>query len=136
MAIAEFLQSGGYDHHLRRIRKLYAAQMQQMTEAVTCYFPAGTKVTRPTGGMCLWIELPPELDALDIYQRALAAKITTAPGPLFSAKQLFRNFIRLNCGNPWSDRIENAVCTIGQIIRTAQESGNRETGKKFAAAQA
>jgi DNA-binding transcriptional MocR family regulator len=136
MAIAEFLQSGGYDHHLRRIRKLYAAQMQQMTEAVTCYFPAGTKVTRPTGGMCLWIELPPELDALDIYHRALAAKITTAPGPLFSAKQLFRNFIRLNCGNPWSDRIENAVRTLGQIIRTAQESGNGEVGKKFAAARA
>src|SRR4029077_9187377 len=33
MAIAEFLQNGGYDHHLRRIRKFYAEQMQRMTEA-------------------------------------------------------------------------------------------------------
>jgi DNA-binding transcriptional MocR family regulator len=31
MAIAEFLQNGGYDHYLRRIRKAYAGQVQRMT---------------------------------------------------------------------------------------------------------
>jgi DNA-binding transcriptional MocR family regulator len=133
MAVAEFLQNGGYDHHLRRIRKLYAAQMRQMTEAVTCYFPVGTKVTRPTGGMCLWVELPPEVDALDVYHRAMAAKITTAPGPLFSAKQLFRNFIRLNSGNPWSDKIEHAVRTLGRIIETVQGSGNGAGDRNYEA---
>src|SRR5712671_2886738 len=61
MAIAEFLQNGGYDHHLRKIRRLYAAQMQQMSEAITRYFPAGTKLTRPSGGMCLWVELSPDV---------------------------------------------------------------------------
>src|SRR5438552_15174788 len=95
MAIAEFLQNGGYDHHLRKIRRLYAAQMQRMTEAVCRFFPQGTKVTRPTGGMCLWIELPPQINALAVYQQGLAAKITIAPGPIFSAKQKFQNFIRL-----------------------------------------
>src|ERR1051326_9590812 len=34
MAIAQFLQNGGYDHHLSKIRRFYAAQMQRMTEAV------------------------------------------------------------------------------------------------------
>src|SRR5438876_9771254 len=58
MGIAELLQNGGYDHHLRKIRRLYASQMQQMTEAICRYFPEGTKVTRPAGGMSLWIELP------------------------------------------------------------------------------
>src|SRR3989441_1248407 len=71
MAIAEFLQNGGYDHHLRKIRRFYAAQMQRMTEAVTSYFPAGTKLTRPSGGMCLWIELPPDIKAMALYHRAM-----------------------------------------------------------------
>jgi DNA-binding transcriptional MocR family regulator len=115
MAIAEFLQNGGYDHHLRRIRRLYAAQMRSMTQAICRYFPEGTKVTRPSGGVCLWIELPGNIDALSVFHQALAAKISIAPGPVFSAKQKFRNFIRLNCGNPWSDVIENGVRTLGQI---------------------
>src|SRR5438876_206934 len=116
MAIAEFLQNGGFDHHLRKIRRLYAAQMQQMSEAITRYFPAGTKLTRPTGGMCLWVELPPKVNALALYQRAMAARISIAPGPLFSAKQRFENFIRINCGNPWSETIENAIRKLGEIM--------------------
>jgi DNA-binding transcriptional MocR family regulator len=58
MAIAEFLQNGGYDHHLRKLRRFYAAQMQRMSEAIVKYFPPGTKATRPSGGMCVWVELP------------------------------------------------------------------------------
>src|SRR6267154_2600203 len=116
MAIADFLQNGGYDHHLRKIRRLYAAQMQQMSEAITRYFPAGTKLTRPSGGMCLWVELRPDISALTLYHRAMAAGISIAPGPIFSAKQKFENFIRINCGNPWSDILENAVRKLGEII--------------------
>ena len=117
MAIAEVLQNGGYDHHLRKIRRFYAGQMQRMTEAVCREFPAGTKVTRPAGGMCLWIELPAGLDALAIYEQAMAAKISIAPGPIFSAKRKFLNFLRLNCGNPWSDAIETAIQKLGGIIK-------------------
>jgi DNA-binding transcriptional MocR family regulator len=68
--------------------------------------------------MCLWTELPPHIDALVVYQQAMAAKISITPGPLFSAKRKFENFIRLNCGNPWSPAIENAVRTLGDIIRS------------------
>ncbi|HXU77482.1 MAG TPA: PLP-dependent aminotransferase family protein [Methylomirabilota bacterium] len=116
MAIAEFLQNGGYDHHLRKMRRFYACQMERMSEAVSRYFPPGTGMTRPTGGMCLWVELAPEVDALALYEEALAAKITIAPGPVFSASRKFQNFIRLNCGNPWSDSIENAIRTLGKLV--------------------
>jgi DNA-binding transcriptional MocR family regulator len=120
MAVAEFLQNGGFDHHLRKIRRLYASQMQRMSEAVGRYFPSGTKVTRPAGGMCLWVELPPHVNALQVYQQAMAAKISTAPGPIFSAKQKFQNFMRLNCGNPWSETVENAVRRLGKIIASGE----------------
>jgi DNA-binding transcriptional MocR family regulator len=115
MAVAEFLQIGGYDHHLRRIRRLYADQVQRVSECVSRYFPETTKATRPTGGMCLWVELPAQVDALQLYQQALAARISIAPGPLFSPKQGYKNFIRLNCGNPWSPEIENALRKLGEL---------------------
>lgn len=116
MAIAEFVANGAYDHHLRRIRKFYADQLCRMTEAVTRYFPAGTKVTRPTGGHVLWVELPERIDSLDLYRRALRQKVSIAPGSIFSANRKFPNFIRLNCGNPWSDRIEEAMIKLGHIM--------------------
>lgn len=120
MAIAEYLQNGGYDHHLRKVRRHYAAQVQRMTEAVSRYFPEGTKVTRPKGGIALWVELPAHFSALAIYEQALSEKISIAPGSMFSPTQKFQNYIRLNCGNLWSDTIENAVKRLGRIM---SESG-------------
>jgi len=34
----------------------------------------------------------------------------------FSPKQQFRNFIRLNCGAPWSQAIDQALLKLGQVI--------------------
>lgn len=116
MAVAEFLTTGGYAHHLRKLRRFYAAEIRRMTEAVAQYFPPGTKATRPAGGQLLWVELPPGVDSLELYRRALQHRIAIAPGPIFSAKQKYRNFIRLNCGNPWSDPIEQAMKQLGRLI--------------------
>lgn len=115
LVIAEFLQHGGYDHHLRRIRKAYATQVQLMSRAISEYFPKGTRVTRPAGGFVLWIELPRSVDSLQLYAMALQENITIAPGPVFSASQSYKNFIRLNCSYPWSNQIESAVIKLGQL---------------------
>jgi DNA-binding transcriptional MocR family regulator len=115
MAVADFLANGGYNHHLRRIRKLYAEKIQLMSQAVSASFPAGTRITRPTGGYVLWVEMPPSVNSLELFDRALAAGISIVPGPVFSAKGKFKNFIRLNSGNPWSKSIERAVAQLGKF---------------------
>jgi DNA-binding transcriptional MocR family regulator len=115
MAIAEFLANGGYDHHLRKLRRFYAEQVPRVTQAITKYFPAGTKVTRPTGGYVLWVELPPQINSLELFRKALAEKISIAPGPIFSAKQKLENFIRLSCGSPWSEAMDQALLKLGQL---------------------
>ena len=117
MAIADFLQSGGYDRYLRKIRRVLMTQVQQMSNAVGGYFPAGTKVTRPQGGYVLWVELPRSVDSLELHRRALEQKISIAPGPIFSAKQKYKNFIRLSCGLPWTEKIDRAVQTLADLAR-------------------
>jgi DNA-binding transcriptional MocR family regulator len=119
MAIARFLQSGGYDRHLRALRRTLQAQMQGMQSAVAEHFPAGTRMTRPAGGAVLWVELPRPVNALELHARALEAGVSIAPGPLFSARQQrYSNFVRLNCGHPFSDRIAQAVATLGNLARS------------------
>ena len=117
MAIADFLQNGGYDRYLRKLRRILMTQVQQMSSAVGCYFPAGTKVTRPQGGYVLWVELPRSVDSLELHRRALEQKISVAPGPIFSAKQKYKNFIRLSCGVPWSEKVDNSVRTLADLAR-------------------
>jgi DNA-binding transcriptional MocR family regulator len=88
-----------------------------MSNAIGRYFPAGTKVTRPQGGYVLWVELPRSVDSIELHRRARERKISIAPGPIFSPKQRYKNFIRLSCGQPWSDKIDGAVRTLGDLAR-------------------
>jgi DNA-binding transcriptional MocR family regulator len=88
-----------------------------MRAAVTAAFPPGIKITRPAGGFVIWIELPKKVDALTLDDLALAQKISIAPGPMFSATQGFRNFIRISCGHPWSPGIESAIGVLGNLVR-------------------
>lgn len=119
LAIASFLKSGGYDRHLRGLRRRLAAQMEQMTEAIAEHFPEGTCVTRPTGSSLLWVELPTTVDALALHARGLEAGISIAPGPIFSAQpQRYSHFIRMSCSQPWSPRVEAAVATLGSLARS------------------
>src|SRR6185369_2376079 len=114
LAVAEFLANGGYDHHLRSLRRVHARQTCLMAQAVGRHFPPTTRVTCPTGGFVLWVEFPEYVDSLVLYEQALAAGITIAPGPAFSAKQKYRNCIRLNAGY-WSDRVERAIEDLGRL---------------------
>jgi DNA-binding transcriptional MocR family regulator len=114
LAVAEFLTSGGYDRHLRALRRTYAAQLGQVRAAIARWFPEGTRVTRPEGGFVLWVELPVEVDGLALHQQALRKGIAVAPGTLFTTSDRYRNCIRVS-GAFWSDRIRDAIRTLGGI---------------------
>ncbi len=115
MAVAEFLANGGYDRHLRRIQSAYAKQVQKMSEAVLKYFPAGTSVSYPQGGYILWVVLPTGIDTLQLHYKALDDNIGIMPGEMFSARDQYQNSLRLNCAIPWSDKVEQAIKSLGQL---------------------
>ena len=117
LAIADFIANGGYDHHLRTLRRHFAEGIRRMSDAVVKAFPAEIKLTRPAGGFVLWVELPKTVSGLKLHEHALAAKISIAPGPMFSASQGFQNFIRLSCGHPWSERLDRAVTFLGRLVK-------------------
>ncbi len=115
MVIAEFLESGGYDQHMRRIRREYARNVSLMSDAVMRYFPEGTRLTRPSGGFVLWVQLPENVDSLQLYELALRGGITLAPGHVFSATYQFSNFIRLNAA-AFNYSIERAIERLGAMV--------------------
>lgn len=117
-AIADYLQHGGYDRHLRKLRHALEMQQGAMLASAARHFPASTRVTRPTGGYFLWFEFPERVDSLQLFQLALAQGISLAPGPIFSATRRFGNCARLNHGHPWDAGSERAMETLGRILAT------------------
>ncbi|MDH1623984.1 GntR family transcriptional regulator MpaR [Pseudomonas sediminis] len=115
-ALADYLQHGGYDRHLRKLRHSLEMQQSAMLASAARHFPASTRVTRPSGGYFLWFEFPERLDSLQLLRLALAQGISLAPGPIFSASQGFRHCARLNYGHPWSPRSEQAMEVLGRLV--------------------
>lgn len=116
MAVADFLDSGGYDRHLRLLRGRLAGQMRAASDAIARHFPAGTAISRPRGGFLLWVEMPRGCTgAIELQRRALRMGISIAPGPIFGARDAFRNCFRVSCGYPWSDILEHAIETLAAL---------------------
>ena len=115
LALAEYLAQGGYDRHLRRLRAALQSERQRGMRLIERHFPAGTRMTRPSGGYFVWLELPPQVKALELHAKARALGISTAPGVLFSADARFANHLRLNLGHPGDARLDKALRQLGEL---------------------
>lgn len=116
-AIASYLDQGGHEKRLRSLRRHYQDTLARMRDAVARSFPTGTCVTHPQGGFLLWVEMPGDIDAMEVCNRAYEAGISVAPGVLFSASCSYCNCLRLNGGVRWSDRVDDALATLGRLAR-------------------
>ena len=114
--IADYLEHGGYERHLKKIRLAMHAQREAMSEAIRRWLPEGTQQTHPEGGYFLWLTFRERIDAMALHRLAIERGISVAPGPLFSASHAFENCIRLNYGHPWSPRIDEAIRTLGELL--------------------
>lgn len=117
-AVCEFLRTGGYDHHLRSVRRHHKRQVGRFSQSVQQYFPAGTRMNRPRGGYILWVELPGQVDSEQLHAEATRLRINFAPGSLFSVRNGYRNCLRLNCSTPWNEKTQTALQRLGEISGT------------------
>jgi DNA-binding transcriptional MocR family regulator len=114
--IADYLQHGGYDKHLRKLRGALNQQLSEMDNAIRRWLPEGVRRTHPAGGYFLWLELPEAIDAMELHRLAIEQGISLAPGPIFSATHAFEHYVRINFGHPWSSKIDDAIRVLGELI--------------------
>lgn len=116
-ALASYLEKGGYDKQLRQLRRTLQASQNDMLRTIAATFPAETRCPHPKGGYFLWLELPQEVDAMLLFQKALANGLSLAPGPMFTAKDnAYTNCVRLNYGMEWNDTVARAVSWLGRNL--------------------
>lgn len=114
LTLADFLASSNYSRHLNTLRPILKRNADRMSALVADHFPAETRTSRPVGASVLWLELPKKVDAIQLFDDAIAAGISIAPGRIFSPTNRYKNFIRLSYGHPWSEKTDAAMRWLGQ----------------------
>jgi DNA-binding transcriptional MocR family regulator len=117
LTLADFMASGDYLRHLKALRPILARNAARMSALVEAHFPADTRTSKPVGGSVLWLELPGGVDAVELFDAAIAAGISIAPGRIFSPCARYANCLRLSHGHRWDARIESAVAWLGLAAR-------------------
>ncbi|WP_423196461.1 Putative 8-amino-7-oxononanoate synthase [Cupriavidus sp. H19C3] len=116
IAVADFMGTGGYERHLRRMRAQLRVQREWVAATVARTFPPGTRLTLPRGGMHLWIEMPAGVSSEALFDLALQAGIRVLPGAMFSNSGRFDHYLRINCGTPRAPEIERALETLAGLV--------------------
>ncbi len=116
-AMAHFLKNGRYEYHLKNLRKALHTQSLRYVQAIIQYFPADTKVSRPHGGFCLWVQLDKKADAFKLRTEAIKHNISIVPGKIFSASCNYSNCIRISFGKPWNEDIDYGLMILGRLIK-------------------
>jgi DNA-binding transcriptional MocR family regulator len=114
-AVANFLQSGRYDNHLRKMRQTLRSNCLHYMDTIAEYFPEGTKTSRPQGGLALWVEFSKRVNTTELFDRAIKQKISIAPGRMFTLQGQFENCMRLSIGLPWSEDVEHQLRLLGRL---------------------
>jgi DNA-binding transcriptional MocR family regulator len=109
------VETGGYDHQLRRLRAHLGQRSRRLAELIARTFPEGTRLSRPAGGYVLWVELPGAANATELFRRARTERILLAPGQIFSSTGRYRNALRFSFALAPTPEVEKAVARVGRM---------------------
>ena len=99
------------------IRELYKKQAKAMLDSMDKYFPSNVSYTRPDGGMFLWVTLPENISALELFPKALEKKVAFVPGDPFYINKKNVNTMRLNYTNADCETIEEGIKRLGELLK-------------------
>ena len=121
MIAYDLLRSGFLEVHRAHIVRTYRERRDAMLEALAACFPPSTRWTRPTGGMFLWVQLPPSVDADELLRRAMAVGVAFVPGGGFHVDGSGRNTMRLNFSNSTPSQIHDGVSRLARALHAMVE---------------
>lgn len=113
--LLEFAESGKLEQHRQRMLRAGAERLAATEEACAKYLPAGTRFTRPQGGMNLWVRLPEPLDAGELLGRAQREGVGYLPGRYFAVSRLDPGTLRLSFAGIAPDDIRRGISLLGQV---------------------
>jgi 2-aminoadipate transaminase len=126
-ALLEFAESGKLEAHRARVLRAGAERLDATLEACGRYLPAGTRWTRPEGGMNVWVRLPEPLDAGELLPRVRKEGVAYAPGRYFAVSRPAPGALRLSFAGLEVEEIRSGIAVLGRIASAQMEAGSRSS---------
>src|ERR1700676_1459541 len=123
--LAEFLRRGLFSKHVAKMRKVYTSRLAALDEALRKHMPEDTRWTRPEGGMCLWLELPPGFDANELLIHVKERGVLFAPGRYFYVQGTLPNTLRLSYAGLDEKQIARGVATLADLLKIEMRKSQR-----------
>ena len=117
MVLCQYLQDNDFDEHIARTSELYKQKAEFMIACIEKYFPEGVRVTKPEGGMFMWVTLPKGIKGVDVQMAAIEKGVAVCAGDPFYEYERNVNTIRLNFSNGSDEVIDKGICILGDVIR-------------------
>lgn len=120
---AEFFKGGYLKEHLGRLIGVYQGRRDAMLSSIEKHFPKSIRYNRPLGGFFVWAELPEQLNAVTLFERAVAAKVAYVVGTAFYTKEgQGLNTLRMTYCTANAEKIEEGVKRLGGVFQEALKS--------------
>ena len=112
-----YLSRYSLDQHIQKIIGEYGRQKDAMLDAIDRYFPSEARVTRPEGGMFLWVSLPQPLTAKQVFDLAVEQQVVFVPGDPFYTDGKTVRTLRLSFSCVDEATIKTGIKRLGGVIK-------------------
>lgn len=118
LGLADLIYSRAYREHLTTLKPILMLQVEQYRQfIITAFHQVEIGLNQPRGGYALWVQLPDQIDGLEMYHFAQQQGINIVPGEVFGEDGRYKNCIRLNAGHELSDEIRDAIVLLADWTR-------------------
>ncbi len=117
---ADFFRGGHLKDHLAKLIGTYQGRRDAMMSAIQEHFPSEIRHNHPLGGFFLWAELPEGLNAVTLFEKAVAAKVAYVVGTAFYTKEgQGLNTLRLTYCAVDKEKIREGIRRLGKVFKEA-----------------
>ncbi|QUS38468.1 PLP-dependent aminotransferase family protein [Tardiphaga alba] len=117
MVLAEY-SAAHFAAHVPKATRGLRAKLDTLMDALNEQFGTAAEFEEPKGGIFLWVKLPDNVDAMQLYQAALRAGVSINPGPEWSVDKAYaHSHIRICFASPSHEEIREGIAVLADVCR-------------------
>jgi GntR family transcriptional regulator/MocR family aminotransferase len=124
-SIAELLEDGDVERHVRRTRRVYHARRDAFCACLERELAGVVEFRRPPGGMAIWADVTPELDVEDWQRRSLDHGVHFQIGRQFSLDGAKVQNVRLGFASLDEKENATAIRRMAAAVPTTRTAKSR-----------
>ena len=113
-----YLRKGFWKKHINTIKEVYTKKYNTMTKELKRLEKYNISFIEPNGGLSIWLKLPKDIDAIDLYNECEENNVAIVPGKIFFIDDsIYTNYIRLSFGAASNEEIVPGIKVIENYLR-------------------